>query len=243
MSDFVPLRFEKFSCGGAAQEVAIYRHARTEMEFVLVPGGTFTQGANEIDSAAPAHSVTLTKPFLIARTVCTQSVYERVMGANPSHSKGPSLPAESMPFGDATSFCEKAGLTLPTEAQWEYACRAGTASPWNFGDKESDLTTYAWYSANAEGHTHPVAEKPPNALGLYDMHGNVWQMCADWHRKYGPDPISDPANSSGSGIVRVYRGGAWNSPAENTRAAVRAGGPVKLGRDFTGFRPVRIVEL
>src|ERR1019366_6733194 len=117
----------------------------------------------------------------------TEEQYEQIMGKNPSRIKGAQNPVETVSWDDAMEFCkklsQKTGKTvrLPTEAQWEYACRAGTKTRFSFGDKDEDLGDYAWYEKNSDGKSHPVGQKKPNGLGLYDMHGNVWQWCADWY--------------------------------------------------------------
>jgi eukaryotic-like serine/threonine-protein kinase len=136
----------------------------------------------------------------------TQGEYERVMGTNPSHFKGdPRLPVETVSWQDAMTFCERlsalpaersAGRVyrLPTEAEWEYACRAGSTTIYSFGDSEGSLGDYAWYDSNSGSKTHPVGQKRPNAWGLYDMHGNVWEWCSDWYdgSYYASSPVDDP---------------------------------------------------
>jgi formylglycine-generating enzyme required for sulfatase activity len=153
---------------------------------VRVPAGTFRMGGDEGDDEKPTHLVTLA-PFEIGATPVTQAQYEAVTGINPSHFKDPDSPVESVSWEDAMAFCKKLGerekctFTLPAEAQWEYACRAGSPKRFCFGDNDDGLDEYAWYDKNSEGRTHPVAKKKPNAWGLYDMHGNVWEWCGDWY--------------------------------------------------------------
>ena len=155
----------------------------------------------------------------------TQEQYERVMGKNPSRFKGPQLPVERVSWKAAVSFCTKlsafpeeqaAGRTyrLPTEAEWEYACRAGSTTDFCFGDAEWGLDDYAWYEDNSDHRTHPVGQKRPNAWGLYDMHGNVWEWCADWHDEayYEASPVDDPQGPA-TGVDRVGRGGSWSESA------------------------------
>jgi formylglycine-generating enzyme required for sulfatase activity len=261
---FALLRLETFSCGGQTHEVAIYADARIGMEFVLVPSGTFVMGMPEEDDdiqpRAVQHSVTLTRPCLIARTACTQAAYEKIVGTNPSRSKGPTLPVETVSWDDATAFCGKAGLELPTEAQWEFACRAGTTTKWCCGDDEQQLLDYAWIFRNsgasllpptekcekemAEGPwkcaMHPVAEKKPNAFGLFDVHGNVWQWCADWYGDYPHGSATDPSGGTPD-RGRVNRGGGWGSPARSASSATRRFNHPHMVDAGLGFRPAKTV--
>ena len=165
---------------------------------VRIPAGTFMMGSEENDSEKPVHEVTLSA-FEISATPVTQAQYEAVMGDNPSHFKDPDNPVENVSWDDAMKFCEKLKqrtgqeFMLPSEAQWEYACRAGSSSKYCFGDAEEELGDYAWYDKNSEGRTHPAGRKKPNAWGLYDMHGNVWEWCQDWWAdNYASDAVSDP---------------------------------------------------
>jgi len=186
-----------------------------------IPAGTFTMGGSGSDEKK--HEVTLTKPFWLGRTEVTQGQWEAVMGNNPSHFKGKDLPVEQVSWDDAQEFCKKlneksllpAGWqwALPTEAQWEYACRAGTT-----GDYADSLDDMAWYSANIDSKTHAVATKKANAWGLHDMHGNVWEWCADRYGAYPTGAVTDPTGSN-SGSIRVARGGSWNCVGAGCRSA------------------------
>ncbi len=155
------------------------------------------------------------------------------MGGNPSHFKGPKNPVETVNWDfcqqflgvlNAKSVAGAGKFQLPTEAQWEYACRAGSKTRYCFGDDESKLRDYAWYNQNSCVMTHPVGEKKPNAWGLYDMHGSVCEWCQDWYEfgYYAKSPMDDPPGPTG-GLYRVFRGGGWLSRARYCRSVLRFG--------------------
>jgi len=208
------------------------------MELVLIRPGKFTTGAGEY-----GREVTISKPFYMGVTEVTQAQYQAIMGPNPSEFKGATNPVEMVSWNDAAEFCKKLSektrqpVRLPTEAEWEYACRAGTRTAYSFGDDASALGEYAWHGGNSEGKPHPVGQKKPNAWGLYDMHGNVWEWCADWYGGYPKGPATDPSGPA-SGGARVLRGGSWYRGGSGAfRCACRGGygGPAHRG-DRGGFR-------
>ena len=214
------------------------------MRFVPIQAGTFTMGEGKT-----AHKVTLTQAFHLGQHEVTQEQYEKVMGKNPSKFKGKQNPVEMVSWNDAVEFCRKlsdlpaeksAGhvYRLPTEAEWEYACRAGTTTKYSFGDDASKLEQYAWYDKNSDRRTHPVGEKKPNAWGLYDMHGNVWEWCQDWDGDYPSGSVTDPTGAA-SGSVRVCRGGSWVSFSVNCRSAYRYWYSPDYRDYFLGFRVLR----
>ncbi len=235
------------------------------MEMVLIPGGRFVMGdSDEID--APPHEVLLS-PFYMDKYLVTQAEFERVMGENPSRWKGGENPVEQVRWSDAVRYCNKRseleglhpcydlktwqcdfeadGYRLPTEAEWEYACRAGTKTAYYFGDDESKLADHAWFEDNAGGKPHPVGEKPANPWGLYDMHGNVWQWCNDLYQVdyYQQSPEKDPRGPE-TGETKVVRGGAWKFSAESCRSGYRYNenpgyADVCFGYDIYGFRCAR----
>ncbi len=199
------------------------------MEMVWCPPGAFRRG-----TPGDFNQVTLTKGFWMGKYEVTQAQWKSVMGNNPSEHKGDDLPVENVRWIDCQEFCKKTGLQLPTEAQWEYACRAGSTGEYAGTGNLDDM---GWYGRNSHGETHPVGTKQPNAWGLYDMHGNVWEWCADW---YGDDPsgsVTDPTGA-GSGDRRVLRSGGCRSHASYCRSTDRIG--LNPGRvdDDNGFRPV-----
>ena len=184
------------------------------MKFVRIEPGTFLMGSDSGDSdeEKPAHKVTLTKGFYMQMTEVTQKEWQAVMGDNPSSFKGPDLPVEQVSWEDALEFLKKlnaaekgAKYRLPSEAEWEYAARAGQAG------EPANLEAVAWYETNSGKQTHPVGQKQPNAWGLYDMLGNVYEWCADWYDYdfYAKSPSVDPPGP-GSGKLRVLRGGSWD---------------------------------
>jgi formylglycine-generating enzyme required for sulfatase activity len=191
------------------------------MKFVYIPPGTFMMGSPVSEEGRYRdefqHEVTLTKGFYMQITEVTQGQWQAVMGENPSHFKdcGDDCPVESVSWNDAQKFIEKLNrkekgsqYRLPTEAEWEYACRAGTRTRYYTGDSEEDLDRAGWYGRNSGGKTHPVGRKEPNGFGLYDMHGNVWEWCQDWYGDYPNGSVIDPKGPS-SGSSRVLRGGSW----------------------------------
>jgi formylglycine-generating enzyme required for sulfatase activity len=219
-----------------------------KLELVLIPAGKFLMGSPENEKGRnedeTQHEVSITKPFYMGKCEVTQEQYEAVMGNNPSRFKGAKNPVEQVTWNDAQEFCrklsQKTGKTvrLPTEAEWEYACRAGTKTRFYSGDNDSDLDGVAWYGPNSGGKTNPVGGKKPNAWGLYDMHGNVWEWCQDWYGSYPKESVQDP-EGPGNGGSRVVRGGAWSNNPGYCRSAGRSGShPDDRGINF-GFRVVR----
>jgi formylglycine-generating enzyme required for sulfatase activity len=209
------------------------------LEMVSLPAGEFLMGSADSDFDAvsrekPQHQVKVNS-FAIGKYPVTQAQYEAVMGTNPSHfQNNPQNPVEKVSWNDAQAFCQKlsqiTGKTyrLPTEAEWEYACRAGTTTRYYFGDDASQLGDYAWYKGNSRYKTHPVGEKKPNAWGLYDMSGNVFEWCEDdWHGNYIGAPTDGSAwLKNGNGNDNRYhlnclRGGSWCYNPDNCRSAYR----------------------
>ena len=205
-----------------------------KLEMVLIKSGTFMMGSPDSDKDAereeqPQHRVRITRPFYLGKYLVTQEQWEAMMGSNPSHFKGPKNPVEQVSWDDCQLYLEKLNAKigtqsgkfgLPTAAQWEYACRAGSTTRYCFGDDESKFGEYAWYVENSGITTHPVGQKKPNAWGLYDMHGNVWEWCQDWNEDYKKSPVDDPSGPT-EGSVRVFRGGSWYHVAKHCRSAIR----------------------
>lgn len=211
------------------------------MKLKLISPGKFLMGKGK-----EAHEVTLTKPYYLALYEVTQEQYERVMGQNPSRGKGPRNPVENVSWDEAVTFCRKLSdlpaektakrtYRLPTEAEWEFACRAGTTTAFAFGESESQLGAFGWYSGNAGNQSHPVGEKKPNPWGFYDMHGNVWEWCSDWCEDLSSKNATDPFGPV-SGSIRVRRGGCWYSGANFCRSAQRGGRSPSSRNDDLGFR-------
>ena len=237
------------------KEIAVDLGSGVRLELVLIPAGEFLMGSPESDKDAapnekPQHRVRITKPFYLGKRLVTQEQWEAVMGDDPSRFEGPENPVENVSWDDCQRFLGKlnerfgveAGrFQLPTEAQWEYACRAGSRSRYWFGEDEGQLDKCAWCEKNSGGRTHPVGEKRPNAWGLYDMSGNVWEWCADWWDSdyYAHSPVDDPSGpATGSG--RLGRGGGWNRPAGFCRSAHRGHGGHGYRSDNLGLRVSRV---
>jgi serine/threonine-protein kinase len=212
--------------------------SRDGLTHVLVPHGTFMMGCSPGDSECevnenPPRQVTISKGFRIGKTLVTQAAYQQITGNTPSHFPGPDLPVENVTWYDARNYCQTIGMRLPTEAEWEYAARAGSPSR-----RYGDLDTIAWYLGNSDKMTHPVGQKPPNAWGLYDMLGNVWEWTSDWYADHYPDgPGTDPQGPD-TGTFRVMRGGSWDNPARLVRASSRGGNLPDHPVSWTGFRCV-----
>jgi len=218
------------------------------MEFVLIRPGSFLMGDAKARNAdeKPAHKVSITKPFFLGKYEVTQQQWMAIMENNSSGFQGPKNPVEHLTWDDCQAFVAKvnaklrnsgAKFSLPTEAQWEYACRAGGTTQYCCGDDEQGLLDYAWFEGNSGNKAHPVGQKKPNAWGLYDMHGNVSEWCADWHGKdyYGKSPAADPTGPA-FGDARVLRGGNWRADAMLSRSACR-NSSVPFMRSITyGFR-------
>jgi formylglycine-generating enzyme required for sulfatase activity len=183
---------------------------------IAIPGGTFQMGSNDYADTKPLHVVTLSS-FHIGKFQISQAHWLTVMGSLPNVGfRGENLPVERVSWYDVVDFCEKLSkqtgkkYRLPTEAEWEYACRAGSTGRYCFGDNEVLLNEYAWSYKNSHNKTHPVGQLKPNDWRLYDMHGNVWEWCQDWYNKnyYDRSPKKNPKGPS-SGTYRVLRGGSW----------------------------------
>ncbi|MBL8816274.1 MAG: formylglycine-generating enzyme family protein [Planctomyces sp.] len=206
-----------------------------KIRFCWCPSGTFLMGsppdALGSERNEQQFEVTLSKGFWIQQTELTQAQYQALMGVNPSHFRGDSNPVESLTHMDAREFCkrlsqlppeQKSGnlYRLPTEAEWEYACRSGSTTSFCFGDDESLLAEYGWFNGNAARTTHPVGTRKPNAWNLYDMHGNVAEWCNDGYAEYPTTPQTDPIGADVSDQI-VVRGGGWFFVPQNSRSAHR----------------------
>ncbi|MGE0128339.1 MAG: SUMF1/EgtB/PvdO family nonheme iron enzyme [Blastocatellales bacterium] len=220
------------------------------LEMVRVPAGSFTMGSPDSESdrspdEGPQHNVTVPR-FYIGKHEVTQAQWKAVMGNNPSRFQGgDNLPVEQVSWNDAKEFCLKLKqmtgkeYRLPSEAEWEYAARAGTT-----GAYAGNLDSMAWYSNNSDSKTHPVGQKQPNAFGLFDMHGNVWEWCEDvWHNRYGEQHGNPPADGSawlsgGDSRYRVLRGGSWFVRSIYCRSAYRGGNEPDTRINYDGFRVV-----
>jgi len=235
----------------AAQPPEVIR-TKTGIRMALIPAGSFAMGSDRGHAdEAPVHRLQIDAFYMDLYEV-TQQQYGELVRGNPSHFKGPKNPIEQVSWAAAALYCNArsraegleacyredtaecnfaaAGYRLPTEAEWEYACRAGSDTRYPFGDEAAELGDYAWYAGNSLRTTHPVGQKKPNRWGLYDMLGNVAEWCNDRYdpRYYRTSPDSNPRGPAQADLF-VLRGGAWNSPAEECRSAFRL-------RENPGFR-------
>lgn len=215
-------------------------NATDGLVYVWIHAGNFAMGCSAgdtecYDSEKPNHRITLTKGFWVGQTLVTQSAYQRVMSANPSDFRGEQLPVESVTWNQAKAYCETVGGRLPTEAEWEYAARAGIITARN-----GDLDAIAWYDKNSGNKTHAVGQKQPNAWGLYDIMGNVWEWVGDWYDEtyYGKSPSEDPTGPT-SGQYRIVRGGSYGSVSRDLRLSSRFKGHAPDPHNSIGFRCVR----
>ena len=245
-------------------------------DMILIPADTFQMGNTGAYSGdsdeKPVHTVTISKAFYMSKYEVTQKQYQAVMGNNPSHFKGENLPVERVTWYNAVAFCnalsqqegktpcytingtnvscnwDANGYRLPTEAEWEYAAKAGTSTDFYNGSLtntnctpiDANLDNIAWYCGNANGTTHPVGQKQANAFGLYDMTGNVCEWCWDWwSNSYSSTTVIDPTGAS-TGSYRVYRGGSWYGNADQCRSTYREYRTPSFNYDYIGFRIVRV---
>jgi formylglycine-generating enzyme required for sulfatase activity len=232
-------------------------------EFVSIQPGkdkfarSFKMGSDDSAAEKPIHTVKLGHSFAMAKYEVTQELYEAVMGKNPSKWPGLRNSVEMVNWKEANEFCAKATdelrkaklldedqvIRLPTEAEWEYCCRAGTTTAYGFGDKADLLKDHAWFKDNSKGEDPPVGKKKANAWGLYDMHGYLWEWCADgWHGDYEGAPADGSAWQNKDGEERVLRGGAWNTEADTCRSAHRWHQPAETRTDAIGLRCVRAAK-
>ena len=220
-----------------------------EMQLRWIPSGNFAMGPKSLTEPTSQRGIEISKPFMIGVYEVTQLQYEMVMGGKPRDPEYHQMPAAAT-WAEAVEFCRKLSdlpaeraanrvYRLPTEAEWEYACRAGTKMPYSFGVSAFNEATYmndfAWWNNNSGGHPHAVGGKRPNPWGLYDMHGNVWEWCSDWYGDYSKSELKDPLGTP-LGKLRIMRGGSCNSKHEQCKSAYRfAGEPLRRSK-IIGFR-------
>jgi formylglycine-generating enzyme required for sulfatase activity len=219
-------------------------HEKTELTFLLLPAGSFTMGSpdheEDRDDDELARTVSIQKPFLLSETECTQEAWDRVGGDDRRRFTGANLPIEGVSWNEARQWCQEAGLRLPTEAEWEYAGRAGTNSRYSFGDDVAKLEEHGWFLSNSADRTQEVATLKPNPWGLYDMHGNVREWCEDVYLEdHAGAPTEGSATLSGPSSYRVLRGGGFSGQARWNRSASRVRFDPDLRHPDASFRPAR----
>ena len=225
---------------------------QAQIKMKLIPAGTFVMGSpsgegDRYDAEGPQHQVTISRPFYMGICEVTQEQWAAVVGTYPSKfGYSPANPVEQVSWEDCQNFITKLNTMgigtyrLPTEAEWEYACRAGSTTrfPWGDDPSYSLIGQYAWHKTNSSSTTHSVGQKMPNAWGLYDMHGNVFEWCSDWFAKsYGIDKVADPKGPV-TGSTRVFRGGSWGSGPRSCRSAYRDYSGPSGSSILVGFRLV-----
>ena len=257
LSDFRPMGIREFVCGQLSSRIAVLEHLPTGLPFALIPGGRFEMGSRTgAGFRGPKHVVQPVRsvrvaPFLLCQTPCTQAAWDRQSAQDDRRWRSPSNPIEGVSWTQAQVFLSHYSLRLPSEAEWEYACLAGSLGPYCFGDDVGQLDQFAWYRENSAVRTHPVALKLPNAFGLYDVHGNVREMCQDtWHATYDGAPCDGspweaPQTERGDDWswpgYRVVRSGGWGALAEMCSGRSRGKlGPEHMSPDFS-FRPALTV--
>ena len=233
----------------AMPEQGVVVDERSGITFIAIPAGRFRMGSDKgHNDEKPVHEVRITQAFLLGKYPVTNAQYARFLEAagkkamkpaswDDRRFNQPEQPVVGVSWDEARAFCEWAGGRLPTEAEWEYACRAGTITEYSFGDDAKDLGEYAWFGDNSDGHTQPVGAKKPNPWGLYDMHGNVWEWCQDGFDSgyYAKSPRDDPPGPP-KASRRVIRGGGWADVAEGCRSAYRCASEPAYRFGDLGFR-------
>ena len=240
----------KVTATETGQTLTIMLPGGVPLEFIFIPAGSFVMGSGydppwSSTAETPVHTVTINSSFCIGKFEVTQAQWWAEMGANPSTIPGPNRPVETVSWTDCQAFIAQLNtlgqgtFRLPTEAEWEYACRAGSTTRWYFGDLEAQLVNYAWYDPNSGFTTHDVGLKLPNAFGIYDMSGNVWEWCQDWyHSTYAGAPTDGSAWEAPVGTNRVVRGGNFDTLSTYCRSADRLSLPPAFLGSGSGLRLV-----
>jgi formylglycine-generating enzyme required for sulfatase activity len=256
MNNFMELQSSFLQKREALEILNIYKNS-IGMELILIPSGEFEMGSdtnesNWYNNEKPVHNVSIEYPFYLGKFLVTQEQWMEIMGNNPSKFVGDNRPVDRVSWNDAQEFIKKLNnkestekYRLPSEAEWEYACRAGTATRYSFGDNESELNEYC-HHGNSDIGSHPVGQKKPNSLGLYDMHGNLWEWMQDvyfdsYEGAYANVGLQKTTDDISSRVMRVLRGGSWQTSAAGCRSTSRYFYPQVVRRNSSriGLRLLR----
>jgi len=251
---FTYVRTDLYPSDEVNSKLKVYKHHKTELEFVLIPGGAYTMGSfqgiifqlgredGREECEGPDHKVLL-RPFLLCRTECNQKAWDIIQGDDDRQWSDQKNPIENVSWDDCRAWCKSAGLRLPTEAEWEYACRGGTTQRFFFSNSPANLGAFAWYKHNGLDKSHNVGRKDINPFGLYDVYGNVAEWCLDnWHANYNNAPKDGSAWYEEGSNLRIVRGGGWNSDGLSLRSATRRHHAADVRKSSIGFRPAASLE-
>lgn len=237
---------KEYFCAGESHRIATFEHLATGLRLNLVPGGRYQRGtaSNAAFYNEKSVSTVAIPALLVGQTQVTQQAWDVIGGEDHRYFNNVRLPMEGVSWVDCDNWLTKAadGLRLLSEAEWEYACRAGTMTDFCFGNDQSILAEHCWFNRNSDGKTHFVGEKQPNAFGLHDMHGNLYEWCADWYVDNYKDVPNNHVPYDTPTSNRVLRGGSWSDDARSCRSTYRYGSAPLYHDLYVGFRVARSID-